>query len=74
LREAAPPNTGADFTHVFIAAFPGLATKNGLPLIPFLLESVAGRPELSQPDGIHPTEKGHALVAETVWFVLKSTL
>jgi acyl-CoA thioesterase-1 len=71
---AAPPNMGADFTGAFAAIFPELAQKNRLPLIPFLLEGVAGRPEINQADGIHPTEKGHALVAETVWFVLKSRL
>jgi len=71
---AAPPNMGADFTRAFGAVFPELAKKNGLPLIPFLLEGVAGRPEFSQPDGIHPTGKGHALVAETVWSTLKPLL
>ena len=71
---AAPPNMGADFTGAFAAIFPELAKKNHLPLIPFLLEGVAGRPELSQSDGIHPTETGHELVAETVWTVLKPLL
>jgi acyl-CoA thioesterase-1 len=71
---AAPPNMGADFTGAFAAIFPELAKKNHLPLIPFLLEGVAGRPELNQSDGIHPTETGHELVAETVWTVLKPLL
>jgi len=38
------------------------------------LEGVDDRPELNQSDGIHPTEKGHELVAETLWVVLKSRL
>ena len=71
---AAPPNMGADFTRAFAAIFPELAQKNQLPLIPFLLEGVAGRPELSQPDGIHPNGKGHALTAETVWSALQPLL
>jgi len=71
---AAPPNMGADFTRAFAAIFPELAQKNQLPLIPFLLEGVAGRPELSQPDGIHPNGKGHALTAETVWSALRPQL
>lgn len=70
----APPNMGPDFTRAFAAIFPALAARNHLPLIPFLLEGVASRPGLNQADGIHPTAKGHAAVAETVWAVLKSVL
>lgn len=71
---AAPPNMGADFTRAFAAIFPELATRNHAALIPFLLEGVAGRPELNQPDGIHPSAAGHAIVADTVWASLKTTL
>jgi acyl-CoA thioesterase I len=71
---AAPPNMGADFTRAFAAIFPELAEKNGMTLIPFLLEGVGGRPELNQPDGIHPNVQGHAIVAETVWTELKPLL
>jgi acyl-CoA thioesterase I len=71
---AAPPNMGADFTRDFAAIFPYLAEKNRIPLIPFLLEGVAGRPELNQSDGIHPNLKGHALTAETVWKKLRPLL
>jgi acyl-CoA thioesterase-1 len=71
---AAPPNMGADFTRAFAAIFPELAEKNGVTLIPFLLEGVGGRPEFNQPDGIHPNVQGHAIVAETVWKVLKPLL
>jgi acyl-CoA thioesterase-1 len=71
---AAPPNMGADFTRAFAAIFPELAEKNGVPLIPFLLEGVGGWPEFNQPDGIHPNVQGHAIVAETVWKVLQPLL
>lgn len=71
---AAPPNMGSGFTIAFASIFPELAKRNHLPLIPFLLEGVAGRPELNQTDGIHPTEKGHAIVAETVWSALEPLL
>tara|TARA_R110002096_G_scaffold324349_7_gene518448 strand:- start:6995 stop:7609 length:615 start_codon:yes stop_codon:yes gene_type:complete len=62
-----PPNLGTDYTQQFASIFPELAKKNELLLIPFLLEKVGGSTELNQSDGIHPTAKGHALVAETVW-------
>lgn len=67
----APPNMGADFTRAFREIFPRVAARNGVPLIPFLLEKVGGVPELNQPDGIHPTADGQRLVAETVWAVLE---
>ncbi len=70
----APPNMGADFTRAFASIFPDLARKNGLPLIPFLLEGVGGRPELNQPDGVHPNVSGHAIVADTVWRALRPLL
>lgn len=70
----APPNMGEDFTRAFAAIFPALAKKNHLPLVPFLLAGVAGKPGLVQPDGIHPTAEGDALVAQTVWKALKPLL
>lgn len=70
----APPNMGTDFTRAFAAIFPQLAEKNHLPIIPFLLEGVAGRPGLNQADGIHPNDQGHAIVAETVWTALRPLL
>ena len=70
----APPNMGAEYTAEFRAIFPDLAQANGAVLIPFLLEGVAGHPELNLPDRIHPTAEGHAKVADHVWAVLKPVL
>lgn len=62
-----PPNLGDDYTSQFKNMFPELAKKNDAVYIPFLLEGVAGIPELNLRDGIHPTPEGHRIVAETVW-------
>jgi acyl-CoA thioesterase-1 len=62
-----PPNLGQHYTDQFRALFPDLAEKNNLKLIPFILEDVAGIPELNLPDGIHPSPEGHQIMAETVW-------
>lgn len=70
----APPNLGETYTTAFRAAFPTLAEKNRIPLIPFLLEGVGGIADLNQPDRIHPNAEGHRVVAETVWRVLKPIL
>ncbi|MBR9853328.1 MAG: arylesterase [Algicola sp.] len=69
-----PPNMGPEYTAQFEEIFPNLASKEELHLIPFLLENVAGIPELNQSDGIHPTIEGQKLVAENVWEVLKPML
>ncbi|UCC72499.1 MAG: arylesterase [Gemmatimonadota bacterium] len=70
----AAPNLGEAYVGEFEAVFPELAEANGATLIPFLLEGVAGVPELNQPDGNHPTAEGQAIVAENVWTVLGSIL
>lgn len=62
-----PPNMGQEYTDEFKAIYPAVATEKNVTLIPFLLEGVAGNPELNLPDGIHPTEEGHQIVFGTVW-------
>ena len=61
-----PPNLGPDYTSEFEAVFPRLASELAVPLVPFMLEGVAGVPELNLPDGIHPTAEGQEIIAETV--------
>jgi len=65
-----PPNLGPDYSNGFQQMFKDLAEENQATLIPFLLEGVAGRPELNLSDGIHPTAEGHKIIAETVWETL----
>jgi acyl-CoA thioesterase-1 len=69
-----PPSMGADYVRDFAAIFPDLAQKNGLAFVPFLLEGVGGLPKYNQPDRIHPSAKGHELLAENVWKVLRPLL
>jgi acyl-CoA thioesterase-1 len=69
-----PPNLGKNYTTQFKEIYPGLATKNNMALVPFLLEGVGGVDSLNQRDGIHPTAAGNRIVAENVWEVLKNVL
>jgi acyl-CoA thioesterase I len=62
-----PPNMGKEYTDEFRAIYPAVAMEKNVTLIPFLLEGVAGNPELNLPDGIHPTEDGHKIVFRTIW-------
>lgn len=69
-----PPNMGEDYSAQFVKIFPDLAKKNNAQLIPFLLDGVAGNPDLNLPDGIHPNVEGHRIVTENVWKVLEPIL
>jgi len=69
-----PPNMGRDYRRSFNAIFPELAKTNRAALIPFILEGVGGVRDLNLPDGIHPTAKGHQIIAATVWRTLEPVL
>lgn len=68
------PNYGFAYARRFREVYPALAEKNRLPMVPFLLEGVAGRDALNQADMMHPTAAGQQRVAETVWPVLEKVL
>ena len=70
----APPNFGQAYTVSFHQVYPDLARKYNVPLVPFLLEGVAGIESLNQRDGIHPTAEGARIVADNVWSVLRPML
>jgi acyl-CoA thioesterase-1 len=69
-----PPNMGQDYTREFRDIFPDLAKKNKIGLIPFLLEDVAGNPDLNQPDGIHPTAEGQKIIANNIWPIIANAI
>jgi acyl-CoA thioesterase-1 len=69
-----PPNYGLEYTAQFRKMYADLAKKYSVPLIPFILEKVAGDPNFNQSDGIHPNEKGHKIIAETIFSSLKEYL
>lgn len=69
-----PPNYGPDYTRQFQEMYPQIAKDFDVPLVPFLLEGVGGVADLNQGDGIHPTAKGHEMVAATVAPYLKEVL
>jgi acyl-CoA thioesterase I len=70
----APPNMGDAYTGSFRAIFPAVARETGAELVPFLLQGVAGVPELNQDDGMHPTPEGHRRMAANVWPYLEPAL
>lgn len=69
-----PPNMGSSYADEFEKVFTEVAKEKDVQLIPFILDRVAGNPELNLPDGIHPTPEGHEIVAEIVWQELQPLL
>jgi acyl-CoA thioesterase-1 len=67
----APTNWGREYDVSFHKVYPAVAQQYHVPLIPFLLQNVAGNERLNQADGIHPTAAGARIVADNVWAVLK---
>jgi len=70
----AAPNLGLAYGREFDAVYPSLAEQFEASLVPFLLEDVAADRHLNQPDGIHPTAEGHALIADRIWSQIEPML
>lgn len=70
----APPGVGADYQRDFQLAFPDLASEQKVPFLPFLLDGVAFKKELNQPDGIHPNAEGEKVMTENVYKALRPLL
>jgi acyl-CoA thioesterase-1 len=70
----APRNYGQAYIASFHQVYPDLAKKYRVPLVPFLLQDVAGVESLNQRDGIHPTAEGARIIADHVWAVLRPVL
>lgn len=62
-----PPNYGPAYSRRFHETFRTVAKKHDVPLVPFLLDGFADKPEYFLPDGIHPTAEAQALIVDTVW-------
>lgn len=69
-----PPNYGPAYLAQFENIYPNLAKEHQLPLVPFLLEGVADKPDLMQEDELHPTAAAQPKILDTVWLELKNLL
>lgn len=70
----APPNFGEQYASAFRQVFQDLARENKVAFVPFLLDGVAGVPDLNQSDGIHPTSAGAARIADHLWPAVKTMI
>ena len=62
-----PPNYGPRYTADFVRMYADLSALYRLPLVPFLLESVALDSSRMQEDGLHPNALGEPAVLDTLW-------
>jgi acyl-CoA thioesterase-1 len=69
-----PPNYGEPLGREFAAAFPEVARRAGVALMPFLLDGVAAEARLNQGDAIHPNAEGHQVIADRLWPHLRPLL
>ncbi|MBC86145.1 MAG: arylesterase [Bdellovibrionaceae bacterium] len=69
-----PDNYGKAYQDGFKKMFPKLSKKHSVPLMPFLLKDVGGKPELNLNDRIHPNEKGHLIIAKNMYPLIKKVL
>ena len=69
-----PPNYGLKYSKNFSAIYTSLAKQQNIALVPFLLEGVAGKPELIQTDGLHPIAAAQPQLLDNVWKVLAKLL
>ena len=61
-----PPNYGKKYIEAFENIYSEVALETDAKLISFMLENVALREDLMQPDGIHPNEKAQPFITEQV--------
>lgn len=69
-----PPNYGKEYTDKFAKMYTTLSKEHKIPLIPFILDKVAGDPKYNLADGIHPNEEGHKIIADNIFKILKDEL
>jgi len=60
----APINMGISYSNAFNGIYDDLASKYDVPLYPFLIEKIYGKPTLMQADNMHPNPAGASEIAK----------
>lgn len=69
-----PPNYGRDYADKFFAMYGALSKEIKAPLVPFMLDGVAEKPQLFQPDRLHPLAEAHPIILANIWPTLQKTI
>jgi acyl-CoA thioesterase-1 len=68
-----PPNYG-NYADQFSALFGKVAKQYKVPLVPFMLDGVADKPQLFQADRLHPLASAHPTILANIWPQFQSLL
>jgi acyl-CoA thioesterase-1 len=69
-----PPDYGPDYIRSFNQIFHDLVARHHVAFVPMLYVNLVRVPGTIQDDGIHPTAKGSAIIADTLLPVLRPLL
>ena len=69
-----PPNYGKRYIDMFYNIYPQIADELKVPLVPFILEDVAAKPEFMKTDGLHPNALAQPIIAEKIAAYLEPLL
>lgn len=69
-----PPNYGRDYSDKFYAMYGTLSRELKAPLVPFMLDGVAEKTEMFQPDRLHPLAEAHPTILNNIWPVLEKSI
>ena len=69
-----PPDYGPDYIQSFQQMFREVAARHRVAFVPMLYRNLIHVPGTIQSDGIHPTAKGSAMIADTLFPVLRPML
>jgi acyl-CoA thioesterase-1 len=62
-----PPNYGRDYADQFSAMFGKISRDEKVALAPFMLDRVADKTDLFQPDRLHPLASAHPVILDNIW-------
>lgn len=69
-----PPNYGRDYSEQFYAMYGKLSKELKAPLVPFMLDGVAEKTQLFQPDRLHPLAEAHPIILNNIWPTLQKSI
>jgi acyl-CoA thioesterase-1 len=69
-----PPNYGVRYNNDFEKMFAGIKPEERVAVVPWFMRNVADRPQLMQPDGLHPNGQGQQPLLDNIWPALLKLL
>jgi len=69
-----PSNYGPAYRDAFRSVYTKLAANYDIAFVPSIFDEIFSRPELLQPDGLHPNETAQNLISERIYPVVSTLL